>query len=208
VSRHADAIQVFYGDRFRNDNLNETWARTLLIGGSGGNSEIVIDLEDIRQVIGINDGDTDLSAYLTNQVAEYLFGDLPDVTPSVVEALNTLNAQVGDRTYTGTILTTGETIVSSLQALADAIANADFVRTIERLTADINAGTAHTIPSAQTYTLDGTDNGQNMTLFWRGLIRSPGPLVDSNDYEETSTTQFTPYTKIKSGDHINYYIYA
>jgi hypothetical protein len=45
-----------------------------------------------------------------------------------------------------------------------------------------------------------------MYVFWRGLLRDPGAVVDGDDYDETSTTQITPYTKIKSGDHISYLI--
>jgi hypothetical protein len=33
-------------------------------------------------------------------------------------------------------------------------------------------------------------------------------FVDNNDYEETSTTEVTFYSKLKSGDHINYFVYA
>jgi hypothetical protein len=120
ITRHSGHLIFFYGDRFRNDNLSETWARHVLIdGSSSGTSELVIDIDEIRETIGISDGDTDLDGLLTNLGNYYPFNDLPDATPSVVEALNTLNEQIGDRDYDGTILTDGETITESLQALAD-----------------------------------------------------------------------------------------
>jgi len=209
VSRHVGNYDMYYGLRERMDQAPSTRRRGKLIGGIVSDAELTLDVSEIRDSMGISDGVSDLSGLLTNQVAEYVFGDLPDANPSVVEALNTLNTQIGDRNYTGTILTDGETIAASLQAVADAIAGADFVRTIERLVADIDPGTAHTLPGAQSYTLDGTNNGQNLTLFWRKQLRDPGPATTgSNDYEETSTTSFTPYEKIKSGDSINYYLYA
>jgi hypothetical protein len=207
LSRHPATFDFYIGNRFRCDNLSETARRTTLIGGIVSDAELVLDISQIRDTIGSADGDTDLNAYLTNTGNFYAFSDLPDATPTVVEALNTLNGQIGNRDYTGAILTDGETITASLQALSNNIASASVVRTVERLTADILAGTAHTLPGAQTYTLDGTDNGQNMDVHWRKQLRDPGPATTaSNDYEETSTTQITPYTKIKSGDSINYHI--
>jgi hypothetical protein len=203
-------VDLFYGYRERLDNLNDTALRTTLTNGIVGDAQLRQELENLRDVIdtGLTSTATSLTGLLTNTGSYYVFSNLPDGTPSVVEALNTLNAQIGIRDYTGTILTDGQTITASLQALANAISGATFVRTIERLTADIDAGTPHTLPGGQTYTLDGTNNGQNLTLFWRGMLRDPGPVVDGNDYAETSTTQFTPYSKIKDKDHINYYIYA
>jgi hypothetical protein len=48
-----------------------------------------------------------------------------------------------------------------------------------------------------------------MWVFWRKLLRDPGPNTTlSNDYTETSTTQITPYELIKAGDSINYMIYS
>jgi hypothetical protein len=76
------------------------------------------DRANIKEAIGIISGETDLGANLTNQTAFYPFDNLP-VTPSVVDALNTLNEQIGDRTYTGAILTDGLTITESLQELSD-----------------------------------------------------------------------------------------
>lgn len=200
-------LDLYYGFRQCLDQMSETALRTTLVNGIVGDSELYHDMVDIRTTIGTVDGDTDLGPYLTNTGAYYPFFNLPDATPSVVEALNTLNAQIGDRNYTGPYLTDGYTITQSLQQLSDAIsANQAAVRTIERLAANIKAGTAHTIPGAQTYTLDGTNNGQYLWVFTRGLLRDPGPVVSGNDYEETSTTSITFYSKQKAGDHINYFI--
>jgi hypothetical protein len=206
-SGQPTTVDYYYGFRERLDNLTETALRTVLTNGLVADADMSQDISDIRTAIGIADGATSLNGLLTNTGNFYVFASA-DATPTVVELFNLLNAQIGNRDYTGSILTDGQTITASLQALSDAISGSTFVRTIERLTSDNSANVARTIPGAQTYTLDGSNNGQNMTLFWTKLLRDPGPVVDNNDYAETSTTSFTPYTKIKNGDHINYYIYA
>lgn len=208
AAQPTTTICVIYGFRERADLLTETAFRTVLTNGIVGDADLRQDVIDIRTVIGVPDDTTDLAGQLTNTTDFYPFSDLPDVTPSVVEALNTLNEQIGVRDYTGAILTDGYTITQSLQELADQITTGaiDVTRVIERLTADIDAGTAHTLPGGNSYSLDGTDNGAGLWLYWRGILRDPGPVVDDNDYEETSTVSFTPYTKIKDGDHINYFL--
>lgn len=201
-------VDLYYGYRTRADLIGDTDFRTTLTNGIIGDSGMKQDIADILQTIGTDDGDTSLAGLLTNLTDYYPFSDLPDATPSVVEALNTLNEQIGDRDYTGPILTDGYTITQSLQELADAIGTASMTRIIERLSTQISAGTAHTLPGGNTYTLDPTNNGQYLVLFTRGVLRDPGPIVDGNDYEETSTTQVTFYYKVKKNDHINYMIYA
>lgn len=204
-------VDMFIGVRERLDNLSEVALRTVLSSGVSSNADLSQDIKDIRQTIdeSFADGATSLVGLLTNLTNYFTFSDLPDATPSVVEALNTINEQIGDRTYSApgsVLINNGETITASLQNLADAIQASNIVRTVERVTVDIEAGTSHTLPGGQSYTLDGTDNGVNLWVFWRGLLRDPGPVADYNDYDETSTTAITPYTKIKAGDHINYFI--
>jgi len=201
-------IDLYYGYRECLDTMSETALRVMMVNGLVSDSDLRQDVNDIRLTIGITDGDTDLGPYLTNTTQYYPFYNLPDATPSVVEALNTLNEQIGDRDYTGPYLTDGYTITQSLQELSDAISSAGdtVTRTIERLAADVNAGTYHVLPGGISYTLDGTDNGLYLWVFWRGLLRDPGVVANGDDYEETDTTHITPYHKIKSGDHINYFI--
>lgn len=204
-------VDMFIGKRERLDNLSEVALRTILSSGMSSNADLSQDIKDIRETIDPNfsDGATSLNGLLTNLTNYFTFSDLPDATPSVVEALNTINEQVGNRTYAApgsTLLNDGDTITNALQDLADAIQASNIVRLIERLAADVNAGTSHLIPGGQSYTLDGSDNGQNLWVYWRGVLRDPGPVVDYNDYEETDTTHITPYTKLKAGDHVNYFI--
>jgi hypothetical protein len=203
-------ICAFYGYRERADQLTETAFRTILTNGLIGDADLRQDVIDIRQVIGVPDDTTDLAGLLTNLNAYYPFYDLPDATPSVVEALNTLNEQIGDRDYTGTILTDGYTITQSLQQLADAIVSGAQIitRIIERLTAVVPKNTAHTLPGGNSYTQDGTYQAAGMWVFWRGVLRHPGPVVNGNDYDETTGTSITPYSRLNSGDIIDYFIIA
>lgn len=78
------------------------------------------DREAIKLAVGLDNNETDLSAKLTNLTDHYPFSDLPDGTPSVVEALNTLNEQIGDRIFSGLLDGyDGYTVTEILQYLAD-----------------------------------------------------------------------------------------
>lgn len=201
-------VDYYYGYRERSDQLTETAFRTTLVNGLFSDSNNTTNINNILQILGSSAGDTYLTG-LTNLTNYYVFSNLPDGTPSVTEAFNTINSQIGNRTFTGSVIgdNDGYTITQVLQNLANAISAANFVRIIERLAVDVNAGTAHSIPGGNTYTLDPTNNGQNLVVYTRGLLRDPGPVVNNNDYEETSTTQITFHIKQKAGDHINYFIY-
>lgn len=200
-------IDVYYPYRDCLDSMDENAFRTTLVNGLIADSGLQSDINNLLQVIGVVPDDTDLGPYLTNTGMYYPFYNLPDATPTVVEALNTLNEQIGNRDYTGSILTDGYTITQSLQELADAIEGSTAVtRVIERLSSTIPAGTEHTLPGGLSYTLDGTNNGQGLWVYWRKQLRDPGTVAAGDDYEETSTTSFTPYTRILARDHINYFI--
>jgi len=209
-------VDLYYGFRDRLDQIGDAAFRTTLTNGIIGDAGLSTEVGNLRRVIadGLGPSDTDLAGLLTNLTNFFPFSDLPDGTPTVVEALNTLNEQIGNRDYSATAvsnvsgLADGQTITASIEALAIAIASSSGLRIIERVLADILPGTAHTLPGANTYTLDGSDNGQYMWVFWRGLLRDPGSVLNGDDYDETSTTQITPFTKIKAGDHINYIIFS
>jgi hypothetical protein len=207
-------LDVYFGDRYLLSELSETAHRVTLIGGIVSDAELVEDIREIRDAVGIVDGDEDIENKLTNTGNFYIFQGLIGTTPSVVDALNRLNAQVGTRDYTGAVLVDNETITQSLQRLADAISSSNSIRTIERLAAAIPAGTTHDLPAAAgSYKLDATDNGRYMWVFWRGVLRDPGTLVNDDDYDETSGNggaggvgQITPYSRINQKDHISYII--
>lgn len=197
-------VDLYYGYRERMDLMSETAGRITLVNNLIGDAGMSTDINDIRNILGSTDGETYLTG-LNNKTNFYVFSTL-DSNPTVTETFNALNTQIGIRDYTGSILTDGQTITASLQALANAISASSATRVIERLAADNNPGVARTLPGGNTYTLDGTNNGLNLYLYVRGLLWDPGVITNGNNYEETSTTSFTPYTRIKAGDHINYFI--
>jgi hypothetical protein len=202
-------INLLYGYNERLDVLDANAFRTVPALGILTDATLSNRVNNLYNIVGATDGYTSLLGLLTNTTTYFPFFNLPDATPSVVEALNTLNEQIGNRTYTGAYLTSGQTITASLQALSTAIATSGTItRTIERLGSDVNAGAAHTLPGGLTYTTDGTNNGQFLWVFTRGILRDPGLISSGNDYIETSTTQITFYAKQKSGDHINYFTKA
>ena len=198
------SVDLFYGYFSRLDQLSESALRTVSTLGVEESGSLRQDVTDIWSAVGIGNGDISLPG-LTNTAANFAFGDLP-VSPSVTAALNTLNEQIGDRTYTGAYLTSGESIVASLQALSDAVAAGTTIRYIERLATDITANTAHTLPGGIEYTLDGAGNARYLWVYSRGLLRDPGSVVNNDDYAETSTTSITFFTKQRAGDHINYIV--
>jgi hypothetical protein len=87
------------------------------------------DVANILSTLGTIQASTSLAGLLTDMGVYFPFADLPDPDPSVVDALNTLNAQVGDRNYTGPHLTNGQTIAESLQALSAAVGSGGLVAT-------------------------------------------------------------------------------
>lgn len=202
------SVDLFYGYFTRLDQMDENDLRSVSTLGVEENGNLRQDINDVQGTIGMLDGETNLSTHLTNTGNYYVFTNLPDATPSVVEALNTINAQIGNRDYTGTLLTDGQTISQSLQSLSDAVASSSAIRYIERLSSAISPNTAHSLPGGATYTLDGTGNGRNMWVYIRGLLRDPGSVITGDDYAETSSTSITPFSGLRSGDHINYIILA
>lgn len=202
-------LNLLYGYNQRLDLLDTNAFRSVPALGILTDAALSNKVNNLSHIIGNSlDGYTNLLGFLTNTTSFFSFFNLPDATPTVVEALNTLNTQIGNRTYTGSVLTNGQTITASLQALSNAIAGGSMKRIIERLSSDINANTAHTLPGGNIYILDGTDNGRYLWLYTRGVLRDPGPVAAGNDYSETSTTSITFYAKQKKDDHINYFIPA
>lgn len=199
-------INLLYGYNERLDQLDQNAFRTVPALGILTDAALAGDVNNILQTIGTVSGNTNLLGLLTNTGANYPFFNLPDATPSVVEALNTLNSQIGDRTYSGGYLTSGQTVAASLQALSNAISGSSITRTIERLASSLPANTAHTLPGGLSYILDGTNNGLHLWVYTRGLLRDPGSVSNGDDYEETSTTSITFYNVQRADDHINYFV--
>lgn len=198
-------IDLTYGYNERLDLLDQNAFRFPLVSGLVADSDLRQSINDILSTDGWADGTTNLSTYLTNTGTFYVFSTLSGgAGDTVVAALNALNLQIGNRTYTGAILTNGQSITASLQALSNAVSGTTVIRTIERLSAAIPANTAHTLPGGITYVLDGSNNGKFLWVFWRGILRDPGTVANGDDYQETSTSSITPYSKLNANDHITY----
>jgi hypothetical protein len=206
-------VNLTYGYNQRLDQLDQNAFRFPMVSGLVGDADLRQDIIDIQSTGGWADGTTDLSGSLTNLIANWVFFTLPGgAGDTVVAALNALNAQIGDRTYTpslptpGAILTDGQTIAASLQALQVAISASNVTRYIERRVTSVPANTYHLLPGGATYTLDGTNNGLGLWVFWRGVLRDPGTVVNGDDYAETDATHITNYSLINAKDHINYFV--
>jgi hypothetical protein len=199
-------INVLYGYNEMLNNLDENAFRTVPALGILTDAQLSAEIQNIFNQLGTTDGYNNLNGFLTNTSTFFPFFNL-DATPTVVEALNVLNQQIGNTTFTGPYLTNNGTVTLNLQALSDAISTSGVItRTIERVTTAITRNTAHTLPGGLTYVLDPTNNGQFMFVTVRGKWTDPGPASGNNDYSETSTTSITFYYDIKAGDHINYLI--
>jgi hypothetical protein len=199
-------VSFVYGYFEQLDQASEYILRTLETLGVEESGTLRQDVTDLQNVIGVADGDTFLTG-LTNTIAFYPLSTL-DPSPSVTEALNMLNVEIGARVFTGSILLDGETVTASLQALSNALSSANVVRHIERLNADISANTSHALPAGATYVVDDTNNGMGLAIYTRGLLRDPGSVINGDDYAETDSTHVTFYGLQKAGDHINYYIFG
>lgn len=202
----TSVINVLYGYNEMLSNLDENAFRTVPALGILTDAQLSGEINNIFNQLGTTDGYNNLNGFLTNTSTFFPFFYL-DATPTVVEALNILNQQIGNTTFTGPYLTNGGTVTLNLQSLSDAISTSGVItRTIERVSSLITRNTAHTLPGGLTYVIDPTNNGQFMWITVRGKMTDPGPASGNNDYSETSTSSVTFYYDIKAGDHINYLI--
>lgn len=201
-------VNMTYGYNERLDQLDQNAFRFPLASGLVGDADLRQDIIDLQSTGGWADGTTNLAGYLTNTGPNYVFNTLPGgAGDTVVAALNALNLQIGNRTYSPLgVLTNGQSITASLQALSNAITAGTTTRYIMRLGANAPANVAITLPGGATYALDGTNNGKGLAVFWRGVLRDPGTVLNGDNYAETSTTQITPYEKINQNDHINFWV--
>jgi hypothetical protein len=213
VSVEGNIWDFYHGDRWRFDQLTDTAFRTTMIGGITSDAALSTAIHNLQLYTGENPGVQ--HPVLSNTGNWYVFSDIPGGASdsNLTEIVQTINDQIGDRNYVGPTLTDGETITDSLRALEAAISSSTIVRTIERLAALVPRNVVHNMPAGTFYTVDGTNNGRNMFVFWRGVLRDPGTVANGDDYAETSGAggpggvgQITPYTNILANDHINYLI--
>jgi hypothetical protein len=198
-------INLVYGYGERGDLLDLNCLRSTPALGVVSDAAIQNQINNIYSYDGTASGDTNISAYLTNTGNYFPFSYLAGgASDTVIAALNVLNSEFGNMTFTGSILTSGSTITQALQSLSNAVTGTTVVRYIERLASSVSANTSHLLPGGATYTLDGTNNGKYLFVFWRGLLRDPGTVANGDDYAETDTTHITPYSKLNAHDHVTY----
>lgn len=200
-------VNLTYGYNERLDQLDQNAFRFPFVSGLVADSSLQAEIDDILSTAGWSSGTTNLASSLTNTSNYYVFSTLPGgAGDTVVSALNALNQQIGNRTYTGAYLTNGQSITASLQALSNAISGSTITRYITRLSSASPANTPITLPGGATYVVDGTNNGRGLFVFWRGVLRDPGTVANGDDYQETSTTSITPYAKLNKNDHISFFV--
>ena len=204
----VNTVELSYGFRVLMSNMTDSALMVVETVGMGVDADIAQDIRDIQSTVGESDGATSLAGLLTPTTANYPFFNLGTATPSVVTALNTLNVQIGDRTYPGpqTIITSGDPIATSLLNLANALTSATAIRWIDRAPLGYAANTAVLLPGGQTYVADVGNNGKGLMVWTRGVLRDPGTVANGDDYLETNATHVTFYSKINKGDHINYLV--
>lgn len=199
-------VMMSYGYYQVIEDMDEDAFRKVQVLGLASDGDLRADIDALQSAVGMNDGDTNIGSHLDTDGTNFAFSTISG-SATVVDALNELNSQLGDFTFTNTqFISDGYTVAENLEALADAVVASQIIRVIKRLTADVNAGVALEIDGVHSYEVDNTGNGNNLWVFSRGLLRSPGDIADGNDYSESSTTEVTFHMTLRAGDHVNFFL--
>jgi hypothetical protein len=113
------SVKIVYPRRKLMSNMAEyEWMRTDFVNSWEGDVELMEDVSNLWSFTGASDGDTEAGPF-TNESGNYILTSGPNDLESAIDLLNT---EVGDRTYTtATYLTDGEDITDSLDALSEAV---------------------------------------------------------------------------------------
>ena len=183
-------------------------------GSTLGDAETAQDIAQIRSALGITDGQQTGDWDWTNTAAFYALQSDPGTAEG---AINALNDAIGDRQYTANnFVIDGQTVTASINALDQAIGQSGVKsKIVERVTSQIQKGTAHTLPFASgsngsiaTYKPDTGNRGLYMEVFVAGKKLIPDSTASSQDgeYDETSSTQVTFRFNVKVGQIVEYII--
>jgi len=116
----SSIMMVFPIRRVMNEMAEYEWIRTDFINGFEGDTELIDDVSNLWAYTGAADNETDPT--WTSASGNYILSSDPSDLESAVDLLNT---EIGDRTYTTTsgthYLTNGEDITESLDALSEGI---------------------------------------------------------------------------------------
>ena len=116
--------QVIFGNAFVSHHWYEDFLGEGILSLKDLSGQVPTGLQqqinNIYSYSGTSNGATDLSLLLQNTGQYYVFWTLPGgAGDTVVAALNALNFQIGNRTFTNSILTDAQTVTASAQALSN-----------------------------------------------------------------------------------------
>lgn len=116
------AISFVYPQRKLLSNVPEyEWLRTSFVSSWQGDVELVEDIQNIWSFTGASDNDGSATPW-DNVTGNYSLNANPS---NLKSAIDDVNDSIGDKTYTSTYLTSGESIAASLNALGLAIQSND-----------------------------------------------------------------------------------
>ncbi|RKX63852.1 MAG: hypothetical protein DRP42_07170 [Tenericutes bacterium] len=191
------------------------WLRTDFISSWEGDVELIEDIQNLWSYTGSSDNVTD-PAWDNTSGNYILVSDPADLTT----AINLLNTEVGDRTYTeDNYITTGDDIADSLDdldvalgALSDSIDASVAEKYIESVSGLISKNVEHSLPYSLSYTPADSagQEGKNMDVFVDGQLLAAdtgaaGASAD-RDYGETTASGVTFRFDVQVGRNITYMI--
>lgn len=162
--------------RKRRTDILEHEEYAQFIGSTLGDAETAQDIAQIRNALGLADGDMAGDFTLTNTDPYFPFNGLTLATATLEDIVNILNQEIGDRQYTdNNVIDDGETITESLDKLDMAIGSGAKTKIIERVSGTINKNSEHLVPFASgsngaitTYKIDDSNFGRYMDIFVNG----------------------------------------
>jgi hypothetical protein len=209
-------LAIVYPQRKRLTDMQEyEWLRTDFISSWEGDIELIEDIQNLWSYTGASNDTTEPS--WDNASANYILASDPT---DLTTAINLLNTEIGDRTYTaGNYITTGEDIADSLDALdvqlktlSDSIDQGVAEKYIESVTTEIARNVEHALPNGLTYTPYAVagEEGKNMDVYIDGqLLAADTGAAGVNadrDYGETTASGITFRFDVQVGRNITYMI--
>ena len=215
VSGVSDVVFV-YPQRKRLTDMEEyEWLRTDFISSWEGDIELIEDITNLWSYTGASNDVTDPT--WDNTTGNYILSSDPG---DLTTAINLLNTEVGDRTYSAeNYIDSGDTIVESLdeldvalKALADDLDDASASKHVETVDSEISANVFHSLPDSLTYTPeDGAGvEGAYMDVYVDGQLLSADTgaagVEADRDYQETTVSGIKFRFDVQVGRNITYVI--
>jgi len=207
-------IAIVYPHRKVMDNVYEwEWSRTDFVSSFEGDDELIEDISNLWSFTGAGNDVT--SPTWTNTSNNYPLSGNPS---DLEAAIDDLNDVIDDQTFTeDNYITDGDSVATSLdnldmalQDVADSVAAGLEDIYVEELSADVTAGTLHSLPTGITYTPDSTsgEEGSNMDVFLDGqlLAASTGAngVNEDRDYAETTASGITFHMNVYQYSNVTY----